>query len=203
MVITAVGIVFLVGLLADSRYMSGAAVFPAVKAALVLPMIIVAGYFLLKDGNMNIWQKWKELLATRISVANVLVGFFLLAALGVFLARSGNFVLPVPGAEKMFRNWLEMVLFVRPRTKEFLVGYPFLFFAAVYFLKARSRDWLWVLMAIGTIAPVSVMNTFCHIHTPLTISLVRTINGLVLGLFFGIITALIAGWRIKTSKEGG
>src|SRR3989339_672988 len=121
---------FFIGLLADSRYMSGAAVFPAVKAALVLPMIIVAGYFLLKDGNMNIWQKWKELLATMISVANVLVGFFLLAALGVFLARSGNFVLPVPGAEKMFRNWLEMVLFVRPRTKEFLVGYPFLFFAA-------------------------------------------------------------------------
>ncbi|MBU1866965.1 MAG: hypothetical protein KKD13_00615, partial [Candidatus Margulisbacteria bacterium] len=203
MVITALGIIFLAGLLADSKYMSGSMVFPAVKAALVLPMMIVAAYFLFKGGDLNLWQRGKELLRTQISVAHLLVGFILLAALGVFIARSGNFSLPVPGAEKIFRNWLEMVLFVRPRTKEFLVGYPFLFLAAVYYLKTKDWNWLWVLMAIGTIAPVSVTNTFSHIHTPLAISIIRTANGLVLGLIFGIIVAVIAGRWFKTSKEGG
>ncbi|MFH1390404.1 MAG: DUF5693 family protein [Candidatus Margulisiibacteriota bacterium] len=203
MVITALGIIFLAGLLADSKYMSGSMVFPAVKAALVLPMMIVAAYFLFKGGDLNLWQRGKELLRTQISVAHLLVGFILLAALGVFIARSGNFSLPVPGAEKIFRNWLEMVLFVRPRTKEFLVGYPFLFLAAVYYLKTKDWNRLWVLMAIGTIAPVSVTNTFSHIHTPLAISIIRTANGLVLGLIFGIIVAVIAGRWFKTSKEGG
>lgn len=201
--ITAIGIIFIVGLLADSRYMSGSLVFPAVKIVLVLPIMIVAAYFLFKEGEKNLVNRAKEILQTRISVANALVGLFLLAALGVFLARSGNFSIPVPGIEKSFRNWLEVLLFVRPRTKEFLVGYPFLFLAAVYYLKAKDRNWLWVVMAIGAIAPVSVLNTFSHIHTPLLISIVRLLNGLVLGLFFGIIIAIVAGRWIKTSKEGG
>lgn len=201
--ITAVGIVFIVGLLADSRYMSGALVFPAVKLVLVLPILIIAAYFLFKEGEQNLWSRAKEILRTKISVANALIGLFLLAALGVFLARSGNFTIPVPGIEKAFRNWLEVLLFVRPRTKEFLVGYPFLFLAAVYYLKSRDRNWLWVLMAIGAIAPVSILNTFSHIHTPLMISIVRLLNGLVLGLFFGIMIAIVAGRWMRTSKEGG
>ncbi|MFA6170581.1 MAG: DUF5693 family protein [Candidatus Margulisiibacteriota bacterium] len=198
--ITALGIIFIVGLLADSRYMSGALVFPAVKAGLVLPIMIVAAYFLLKEGELNLIDRVKAILRTKVSVANALIGLILLAALGLFLARSGNFTIPVPGIEKAFRNWLEVLLFVRPRTKEFLVGYPFLFLAAVYYLKASDRSWLWVVMAIGAIAPVSALNTFSHIHTPLTISIVRLINGLVLGLIFGIIIAIVAGrWF---SKEG-
>jgi ABC-type nitrate/sulfonate/bicarbonate transport system permease component len=81
---------------------------------------------------------------------------------------------------------------VRPRTKEFLVGYPFLFLTAFYYLKGR-REWLWLLAAIGGVAPISVFNTFSHIHTPVMISLTRTLNGLVLG----IVIALLVGWLVE------
>lgn len=186
---TGVGIFLMIGLLADSMFMTGVETFPAVKAALILPILIVAAFFVLKSGEGNLRERLLNYLNMKVSLWMVLAGLLVLGFLGVLVARSGNFVLPVPGLEKYFRNWLEALLFVRPRTKEFLVGYPFLFLAALYYLKG-NRTWLWLLAAIGVIAPVSVFNSFSHIHTPLLISVVRTSNGLILGLIGG----LVVGW---------
>lgn len=193
---TAIGIFLMVGLLADANFMNGIEMFPAVKLELVLPVVIVALYFLLKSGAGSLRDRLKGLLETRVSLWSVLIGLVALAGLGVLVARSGNFVLPVPAFEKYFRNWLEVILFVRPRTKEFLVGYPFLYLAALYHFRG-NKLWLWLLAAIGVIAPVSVFNTFSHIHTPLLISAVRTFNGLVLGLIVAIIVGLLAGRFIR------
>ncbi|MBN3032682.1 MAG: hypothetical protein JW873_01160 [Candidatus Saganbacteria bacterium] len=181
---TSVGIFLMVGLLADSRFMSGVEVFPAVKLALIVPVLLVAFYFL---EVKNI----KELLATRITLLTALLGVLALAALAVIVARSGNFTLPVPGFEKTFRSWLETLLYVRPRTKEFLIGYPALFLAALYYFRG-GRRWLWLLAALGVIAPVDVFNSFSHIHTPLLISLTRTFSGLALGLLAGALAGRLA-----------
>jgi hypothetical protein len=118
-------------------------------------------------------------------------GAVLLAALALLIARSGNFIIPVPGVEKYFRSWLEIVMSVRPRTKEFLIGYPALMLAAWYFARGE-RTWLWLLATAGAVASTSVFNTFSHIHTPLLISLVRTLNALVLGVLIGLVACLIA-----------
>ena len=49
-------------------------------------------------------------------------------------------------------------------------------------------------LLIATIGQVSLVNTFAHIHTPLFISLLRTVNGLWIGLIIGLL--LIAGWTV-------
>jgi hypothetical protein len=189
---TSLGIFLMIGLLADYRFMSGIEVFPAVKGALVLPVIIVAAYFITKlSGEGGLKERLFRYLETKITLSTAIIGLLVLGALGVLVARSGNFTLPVPGFEKHFRNWLEMLLYVRPRTKEFLVGYPFLFLSAYYYLKGE-RQWLWLLAAIGVIAPISVFNSFSHIHTPVMISLTRTINGLVLGIVIGLVVVWLA-----------
>lgn len=193
---TGIGIFLMLGLLADSRFMSGVETFPAVKLSLTLPVLIVTAYFVLRMGGGSLRQRIQDYLSTRVSLAMVLVGGVVLGALAVLVARSGNFVLPVPGFEKYFRNWLEWLLFVRPRTKEFLVGYPFLYLAALYRLKG-GRTWLWLLAAIGVIGPISVFNSFSHIHTPIVISLLRSFNGLVLGLLVGYLAGLFAGRYYK------
>lgn len=194
---TSVGIFLMVGVLADSSFMSGVETFPAVKLALILPVVMVALYFILNVGEGDLITRLTRYLRTKVSVLAVGIGLVALGALGVLVARSGNFVLPVPAFEKYFRSWLEVILFVRPRTKEFLVGYPFLFLAALYYFKG-SKTWLWLLAAVGVVAPVSVFNSFSHIHTPLIISIVRTINGLVLGLIIGIMVGLVANRFMKT-----
>ncbi|MDD4179398.1 MAG: DUF5693 family protein [Candidatus Margulisbacteria bacterium] len=187
---TSIGIFIMIGLLADYRFMSGIELFPAVKIALSVPLLIVACYFILRSETGNIKDVIQKFLTTKISVLTVGLGLFVIGALGLLVARSGNFIIPVPGFEKYLRNWLEVILFVRPRTKEFLVGYPALYLAAVYYLRGKTQ-WLWLLAAIGAIAPVSVFNTFSHIHTPLMVSLTRTFNGLVLGLLVGMLVWFI------------
>jgi hypothetical protein len=197
---TSLGIFLMVGLLADARFISGNEVFPAVKLSLVLPLLIVAAYFLLSLGAGTLAERFRKILETKISLLVIGLGVALLAALALLVARSGNFIMPVPGAEKYFRNWLEVVMYVRPRTKEFLIGYPALMLAAFYYLKGE-RTWLWLLAAVGAVASTSIFNTFSHIHTPLLISLVRTLNALVLGLIVGTVVCLIAARYIKKAAK--
>ncbi len=197
---TAIGIFLMLGLLSDSRFMSGVETFPAVKLALTLPVLIVAAYFISRMGTGSLRQRIQDYLSTRVSLAMVLIGGLVLGALAVLVARSGNFVLPVPGFEKYFRNWLEWLLFVRPRTKEFLVGYPFLYLAALYHLKG-GKTWLWLLAAIGVVAPISVFNSFSHIHTPIMISIIRSFNGLILGLLVGWLVGLLANRYLKEETK--
>ena len=195
---TGIGIFLMIGLLADYKYMSGIQTFPAVKAALVLPVLIVAGYFLIKNGG-SLKDRLEILLKTKVSLVMVFLGLLVAGALAVLLARSANFVLPIPSFEKYFRNWLEILLYVRPRTKEFLIGYPFLFLAAACYLRGK-KEWLWLLAAVGAIAPVSVFNSFSHIHTPVVISLIRTFNGLVLGVLIGLLAWTLLNRFIKESE---
>ncbi|MDD5382790.1 MAG: DUF5693 family protein, partial [Candidatus Margulisbacteria bacterium] len=85
--------------------------------------------------------------------------------------------------------------------KEFLVGYPFLFLAAVALFRGEKK-WLWILAAIGVIAPISVFNTFSHIHTPIIVSMIRTMNGLILGLIIGCFAAFIFDRFLKKENAG-
>jgi len=191
-----IGIFLLVGLLADYRFMSGIETFPAIKLALLIPMAIVALFFILQQGKGNIKQRLQQFFSIEVKLSVVAIGLLALGALVVLVARSGNFSIPVPGFEKSFRGLLETLLFIRPRTKEFLIGYPFIFMA-IFFLRQGQNKWIWILAAIGSIGPISVLNSFCHIHTPLMVSVVRTINGLVLGIIIGAIVWWLAGRFIK------
>jgi len=98
-----------------------------------------------------------------------------------------------------FRTILDKVMMVRPRTKEFLIGHPALFLGIGFLLK-RRREWGLCLVALGMLGQVSLLNTFCHIHTPLSMSLMRAANGLVLGLIIGYIL-----WRIfgRSGQKNG
>ncbi len=181
---TMVGIFLIVGLLADYRFMIGAETFTGVKLALLLPIVIVAAYFILKRGLI-------DFLKSEVKMFVVACGAIILLALLILVARSGNFVIPVPGFEKFARQMLESILLIRPRTKEFLFGYPFLFLAAIYKI-TNHKTWLWLFAALGTVAVVSVTNSFTHIHTPIIVSLIRTFNGLELGVIIGLIVAFIS-----------
>lgn len=191
---SSLGIFLIIGLLSDSRYMLGASSFVGVKLALLFPLFLITLYFLLKGEDKELdysklWVKIKYYLNINIPLFRILGGLFALALLGILVARSGNFILPVLKVEKLFRALLENLMVVRPRFKEFLIGYPVLFVSAILFLKGQ-RKWLWVLLPIGALAPISLINTFCHIHTPLLISLLRSLNGLIVGIMLGLLACL-------------
>lgn len=120
--------------------------------------------------------------------------FVIVAVIGVGLAilvmRSGNDAGEiVSGTELMLRQKLEDILFVRPRTKEFLIGYPILVLAMYIIYKGKGWEQRIgrYLLAGGAIGFLSTVNTFTHLHIPIYISLLRTVYGFVFGALLGLL----------------
>lgn len=101
--------------------------------------------------------------------------------------RSGNFsFLSISLLEEKTRLFLEKYLIARPRNKEFLIGYP-LISLAIIMNELRIQYLKIPIIVMGAVAPITTVNTFCHIHSPLLFSLLRAFNGYWLGLFVCIL----------------
>ena len=125
-----------------------------------------------------------------------LFGLAAVAAL-ILVMRSGNFpTLGISGLELKVRAFLQQALLVRPRTKEFLIGYPAM--VLLFWWGSRWRQdarWRWAALVLTVAAAVgltSIGNTFAHQHIPVSVSLLRTVNGLVLGLPIGLALVVVA-----------
>lgn len=130
----------------------------------------------------------------------VAAGGVVVVAVAVLLLRSGDNMLPVSQLEIRFRNALEYSLYVRPRTKEMLAAFPAiaLFAAAAY---KRCYILLVPLGAFAVISVSSVINTFCHIFTPVLVSLVRTLSGALIGAVIGVIAMYILSALLGREKQ--
>ena len=95
------------------------------------------------------------------------------------------------------RNFLNDVMGVRPRSKEFLIGYP-LTLVMFYFGATRGK---WFLSIPAVIGQVSLVNTYAHIHTALIMSLRRSLNGLVLGIVLGVVAIIVIELLLKLYKK--
>lgn len=190
--VSLVGAVYVVGLLSTRDYMTAVNTFSGIKFSLMLPLVVVAVYYWyqsnrLKGYDRNVVVMIRDLLKKPVTVGILLILALAAAVLAVYLLRSGNDAMTVSSAEKAFRSFLDSTLGVRPRTKEFLFAHPLMLL--VLYLGYRKN--LWPLVVLGGIGQVSLVNTFEHLHTPLLVSLLRTINGLVLGIIIGVILILI------------
>jgi len=115
-----------------------------------------------------------------------------------YLSRGGN-AGAVSEIELWFRDLLERLLYVRPRTKEFLIGLP-VFVLSIY-LTGRFPKIGHYFFVIGSIGFLSIINTFSHLHTPLYISLIRSVYSLVLGFVIGLILIKIMKWLERKAKK--
>lgn len=139
-----------------------------------------------------LWAGLREALGQVIRYWHVALALVGLAALAMLVIRSGNeaggAVLP---GEQQLRALLDRLLVVRPRTKEVFLGHPVLILALLLALR-RVRPGLWIAFAVGAIGQVSLLNSFCHTHTPLLMTVLRVFNGLWIGAIGGLI--LCALW---------
>lgn len=173
--------------------------FSGVKLTLLLPPLLI----LLHDFRRRLHPESVSDVMARPAVWGelALVGAMMLALL-VMTFRSDN-VSSVPGWETAFRGFMERLLLVRPRTKEFVVGYPALILY-YYLMKngwaARYREAFRVAAAI---AFSSAVNTFCHFHTMLTLSVIRVATGWAVGIIFGLVAvALLHYVGVPLWKKG-
>lgn len=191
LVLVVMGGLVIEGCFSSPLYMYRMNSFSGVKLSLLLPLLLVLVMdFRRKEHPESLMEilvrppLWGEL---------ALAGGLILAAL-VVLLRSGNYGF-VSNSEILFRDWLEEIFKARPRTKEFLVGYPAL--VIWYYLKRADLlgRWREVLRLTVTLAFSSAVNSFCHFHTPLSLSILRGFNGWWSGLLLGVLL-LVLGIRV-------
>ena len=184
-ILSLAGGVIIGGGLSSTSFMLQVDQFMGVKVAHIVPflLLLIAIYFSHRDYLVNILTYPLNVLSFVIIVFFVGGGIF-------YILRTGNISSEaVWGFEMKMRSALEQLMFVRPRTQEFLIGYPATFLA-VEFLRKRKEIGL-IFSVISLITPISIINSFCHIHTPILLTLFRTLNGFILGSIIGYLLLAI------------
>lgn len=203
---TAAGGLLIVGLLSGRDFMLRTDQFMGVKLAHMLPVLVLTLLYAgglgfgpgfgnpapaLKEQKKRLWTTLRNMGSNPVLIWQAIGMIAALVIVGMMVARSGNDSgVGVSGAELRFRSILDKILYVRPRTKEFLIGYPALLAGIAFALRGR-RQWAAPLVVVGSIGLVSALNTFCHIHTPLQLSMLRVFNGAVVGLIVGAVVYLL------------
>lgn len=80
------------------------------------------------------------------------------------------------------RNAITEIFPARPRTKEFLIGYPALVLFVYYMKYVDVKIVKWLLAVGSSILAASVTNSFCHVFTNFSVIVMRTFNALLLGV---------------------
>ena len=199
-VVTALGIVCVVGLLADRSFLVKADAFVGIKATLAVPVLLVALVYALdlraRDDRTFAQavaatrSRLLRLLAEPILIWQVVAGVLALVLVFVILSRSGNEGVGVSGAELKIRSLLDRFLFARPRFKD-MFGHAAMVLSLLMYTKTRRRDWAMPLFVLGAFGQVSLLNAFCHLHTPLAVSLWRAGLGIVIGGTLGVIAFVV------------
>ena len=151
-----------------------------------------------REERKSVRAKLGDTMTRTVSIRDVVVTIgivLLLAILGgvgvYYIQRTGN-TQNVSTFELIFRNFLEKVLVVRPRTKELLFGWPCVLLF-VWSVRRRLPVLPFVFGACAVVgAFVSVVNTFLHIRTPIVLSMVRITSGYAIGLAIGVVFVLVA-----------
>ena len=187
--------------------------FTGVKVALSLPLALFA-LLVVADGLARpaetlaaYWARGKAnvraFFGTPLNLGMVIIGLLALAALASMLVRSGDASADTTsGGELLLRGKLDQLFFARPRTKEFLIGFPLFLFSMVAAARRQRALALGLLLCAG-IGQVDVLNTYCHVHTPILLSLLRTDNGLLLGAVLGVLLLLIFTAHPARKNHGG
>ncbi len=216
-VITAAGGLLVAGCLTETSYLVKIQQFRGVKLAELFPLLVIAA-ILAARSMPHYWEVRTELgedsreepalraglgqaFSCVVRYWHALVVILALAIVAILLLRSGNEPgLGISGVEMKVRALLDQVLVVRPRSKEVFFAHP-LMMVSLILLAYGARRGLWVGLTAGAIGQVSLMNTFCHLHTPLLVSLLRVANGLWLGIVGGLVLWVIVQGIGKMNRQ--
>ncbi len=195
--ITFIGPLLIIALLNQWKYMSGTDKYLLPKATQLLPLFLVGlawcgdvfPHRVLESGATVARRRARQRFANVLSqpfTVRIAVAAVILFVIGtIWIGRSGNDSgMEISPLELKMRAFLEQTLVTRPRTKEMFIGMPAVVFA-VWFM--RRRQWIlgFAAVILATIGQADMLNTFCHIHTPIFYSLLRTVHGIWIGAVVG------------------
>jgi len=189
--VTLLGALVVVGLMSSPLAMEEIERFRGARLVLALPPVVAFGLYLFDRRFGSGVQRPRDVFFSPVLAYQLVAGIAIVAAGALLLMRSGNDSDIAPShAELAVRHLLTHVLSVRPRFKDFLIGFPcMMLVGALLPVHRRAIGWL---LALGIGVGIGdVLDTFCHLHTPLEISVLRLIYGLIAGVGIGTVAIWI------------
>ena len=202
--ISLVGGLAIAGMLNGISYFIGADQPLGTKVGLFLPILIIGLYFIMRLADL------KAIMKSPITWGTAALSFGVVAGLALLVARSGNDTgAGASGLEIVFRNLLDRFLYVRPRTKEFMIGHPALVVGIGMLgvitrrpsLRAKLGGWTALLLMLGSVGQTGIVNTLWHLHIPVGLSLARIGIGAVLGCIIGWALWAVVSRAIPKGEE--
>ena len=198
-------------LLSGFDYYINSIIFRGIKLSLIVPILYsMAAYAIIfAKKEENYFSAIIKLLNADIKVYWMMIFGAAAAFAGIYLIRSGN-VTEISATENLLRNTITNLMTERPRTKEFLVGWPALILFLYYIKNTDIKLLQWAFGVGSSILFASVINSFCHVFTGAEIIYTRVINGVIVGAFvcvgaliFNAVVIRIFQYFIKKGKENG
>lgn len=190
-------------MLSGIDYYINNSIFRGIKLSLLAPVFYTAVLFyfmFVKNDKSSILSDIKKVLISDIKVYWVIIGGVIIAIGAYYIIRSGN-VNKISTLEHAMRNAVTEIFPARPRTKEFLIGYPALILLVYYMKKSDLTLIKWLLAIASSILAASVTNSFCHVFTDFSVIVNRTLNGLLIGIIVSAIAFVANIILIKILKK--
>lgn len=194
-----IGGFYLGSVLADIRFLLEIEIFRGVKLTFIAPLILITLIYVVRynpfegdaAGTDTIAGKLARVLDYPVYLKTLLLIAAGAAAAWIFIGRSGHTAgVPVPALEIKLRAFLEETMYARPREKEFLIGHPAYFLAAMAAYRQWPRLAHYIMVVAATIGQGSLVETFAHLRTPVYMSFIRGLDGLAVGLVLGVLAVI-------------
>ncbi len=192
----------IVSSLADIRYIMNVELFRGVKLAFLLPLLMFGiNYLAVFSGEEGVVKYTAGWLRRSPSYLTLGLIFVLLVAVYYYVGRSGHTGgVAVSELELRLREVLETIFMARPRFKEILIGYPAIL-SLVYLYRRYPFKELVLILGLGAMmGTISIVNSFSHVFTAITISASRTLAGLWVGIVIGL-GVLLGIWILEKIWE--
>jgi hypothetical protein len=192
-----VGALVVVGIMSSPLTMEEVVPFRGVKLVLALPPLIALALYVFSGRYGAPVTRARDVFLAPLRSYHLVALLAIVAGGVLLLLRSGNQSDVTPSdIELSVRHGLTEILNVRPRFKEFLIGFPCMMLAPALF--AAHRKYLGWLLALGIGVGIGdIIDTFSHLHTALEVSLLRIFNGLVVGGLIGIAAIAVYRWVVR------
>ncbi len=205
-----IGAIWIGALLSPSPYLLNLDMFRGVKILYLSPFIfLIANYLYVFGANFNNKEtpkdKYNLITETKhawnitVKWGHIIILIMLAGVLLVYILRSGNTGVSISSLELKFRAFLEHHIVARPRFKEFLIGYPGVFFTilAAYLMR---KKWVIIFSAFAAMGSVSIVDTFSHLRETFLVSLYRSLWGIGIGIIASILIILVIYLPVKNEK---
>lgn len=188
-------------LLSGLDYYLNSLIFRGIKLSLIVPILYsFAAYGFIFNDDKDKWaSNVIDFLNKEIKVYWVILGVGAAGVALIYLIRSGN-VTKISSIEALMRNSIADVMAARPRTKEFLIGWPSLVLLVYYVKNTDIKLIRWGFAVASSILFASVVNSFCHVFTAAGTIYSRLLNGLFVGAFVAIAAVILNVVIIKFVK---